>query len=358
MLQQMRHCFRRFSIYAGLFLAAVVTCVASVAAAAPPSSGPPPFSPATDIRPLHVTGPHAPNAHSLAELHGSRPLVAIWTRLHGLSDAARVAAALDRILGALPEHQAAVGYVIFLPDPETSLTDAGSLLVERFAATSLEHVALAVADHANDGQAIAANRISDDPTVLSTTFFCVNQIVTRAMANLGERADIEPNLRAAIAGLVEREEAPAEIAVALCDDAEPGQRLTFFGRVLDAQGQPLARAAVVAYNTDSSGHYVPPGSTHRNPRLRAVAVTSDDGWYRFNTIKPGPYPTGDDPAHIHLTITAAAHQLRYVTFWFEGDPLITPQKRARLDDETVIVTLRPKPDGAITFRHDIRLVGD
>jgi protocatechuate 3,4-dioxygenase beta subunit len=76
----------------------------------------------------------------------------------------------------------------------------------------------------------------------------------------------------------------------LSDASEPGDRLVFFGRVLDYRGQPLSKAAVVAYHADHSGLYNPPNAASRTPRLRAVAVTDHNGEFRFSTVRPGPYP--------------------------------------------------------------------
>jgi protocatechuate 3,4-dioxygenase beta subunit len=146
----------------------------------------------------------------------------------------------------------------------------------------------------------------------------------------------------------------------LSDASEPGDRLVFFGRVLDYRGQPLSKAAVVAYHADHRGLYNPPNAASRTPRLRAVAVTDDNGEFRFSTVRPGPYPDGSEPAHIHLAAVAPAHHLRYVTYWFEGDPLITPEQRRRraTDPELVIVELKHGADGVWFFSHDIRLEGN
>src|SRR5262249_34616849 len=154
---------------------------------------------------------------------------------------------------------------------------------------------------------------------------------------------------------------PAAVApVALCGPEEPGERLTFDGRGLDYQRRPLAQAAGGAYNADRAGLYVPPGSGTRLPRLRGACVTDEQGRFRFSTIRPGPYPSGGEPAHIHLVVTAPAHRPRFVTYWFEGDPLITAAKRekATRDPEFVIVPLARDSGGTWTFAHDIRLEGD
>jgi protocatechuate 3,4-dioxygenase beta subunit len=145
--------------------------------------------------------------------------------------------------------------------------------------------------------------------------------------------------------------------VALCAAGEKGEKLTFSGRVFDESGQPLPKASVIAYQTDATGLYVPRGSSTRNPRLRAVAITDDQGRYSFTTIRPGPYPGTGDPEHIHLHVDAAVHVHTYVTFWFDDDPLVTDAKRRNLDRETVIVKRQRDTHGTWSFTHDIRLKG-
>lgn len=116
---------------------------------------------------------------------------------------------------------------------------------------------------------------------------------------------------------------------------------------------------MIAYATDAQGLYVPAGNERKQrlPRLRAVAVTDNDGFCRFPTVRPGPYPHSDDPAHVHLHINAAVHAHTYRTLWFEGDPRITDHKRNHLDEETVVVPLREREDGVLTCRYDVQLDG-
>ena len=152
-------------------------------------------------------------------------------------------------------------------------------------------------------------------------------------------------------------ELPQAEIVTLCEANEAGDRIVFSGRVLDMDGLPLAKAAVVAYGADAQGHYAPPETGSRNPRLRGVAITDDQGRYAFETVYPGGYPGREDPSHVHLTVTAPMHGVKYVTFWFEGDPRLTPAKRRAIDRETVIVELGRLPDGRQAFTHDIRLRG-
>lgn len=144
----------------------------------------------------------------------------------------------------------------------------------------------------------------------------------------------------------------------LADENEPGARMEFWGRILDYQGRPLSEAAVVAHQTDSSGLYTRPDADSRIPRIRAVAITNENGAFRFSTIRPGAYPEGGIPEHIHLEITAPAHRLKWVTFWFDDDPILTPSLRNNLNNETVIVELSRDTDGTWTFSHDIRMEGN
>jgi protocatechuate 3,4-dioxygenase beta subunit len=106
--------------------------------------------------------------------------------------------------------------------------------------------------------------------------------------------------------------------------------------------------------------YNPDGSTTRVPRLRGVAVTDEEGRFGFVTIRPAPYPEGREPAHIHMSVTAPAHHVRHVEYWFRGDPLITDSHRDRAagSESLFIVDIVRDDKGTWTFNHDIRLEGN
>jgi protocatechuate 3,4-dioxygenase beta subunit len=151
--------------------------------------------------------------------------------------------------------------------------------------------------------------------------------------------------------------ATAPITVALCGPDEPGKKLVFHGRILDYQGRPLAKSAIIAWGADQRGLYVEKGAKSRVPRLRGTAVTDEGGRYRFSTIWPGAYPDASQPAHIHLGVMAHEHRVRYVTFWFEGDPSLLEKhrKNAVKDPEVRIVKPVQGRDGVWRFEFDIRL---
>lgn len=160
-------------------------------------------------------------------------------------------------------------------------------------------------------------------------------------------------------GADSRSPATGDITISLCSPEEPGTKLVFGGRVLDYQGLPLAKAAVLAWGTDKDGLYVSKDAKSRIPRLRGTAVTGADGRFRFATIWPGAYPNATEPAHIHVGVLAHDHQMRYVTFWFEGDPLLTEKLRKEAAKKPEIKIVKPVQgrDGVWQFEFDIRLEG-
>jgi protocatechuate 3,4-dioxygenase beta subunit len=127
-----------------------------------------------------------------------------------------------------------------------------------------------------------------------------------------------------------------------CHADEAGKRLLIEGVVRDATGRPVEGATVTAYNADATGLYNPANSETRVPRVHAKVTTDAQGRFQVLTVFPGPYPSGDEPAHVHFDAVAPTYKLSYATIWFEGDRLITPQKRAWADQdaETRIVPTR------------------
>jgi protocatechuate 3,4-dioxygenase beta subunit len=81
---------------------------------------------------------------------------------------------------------------------------------------------------------------------------------------------------------------------------EPGEPLVIEGTVRDSTGAPAEGIVVYSYQNNQGGLYPP---DNRPPGvLRGWAKTDQSGNYRFDTIRPGPYPDDDIPAHVHLHI--------------------------------------------------------
>lgn len=88
-----------------------------------------------------------------------------------------------------------------------------------------------------------------------------------------------------------------------------GERLIVTGRVLAASaGAPVTAAVLDVWQADSQGRYdTALGPEERADwRPRGGNPTAADDTFRFETIRPAPYPVpgGTRPAHIHVIVSA------------------------------------------------------
>ena len=155
-----------------------------------------------------------------------------------------------------------------------------------------------------------------------------------------------------------------------------GQRIIVYGRVLDENARPVPGTLVEFWQANACGRY----RHKREGYLAALdpnfggcgrALTDENGYYHFRTVKPGAYPWpngGNDwrPAHIHFSVFGHAFAQRLITqMYFEGDPMIwqdpialsipdrgaVEQLIARLDRQNTT------PMDALAYRFDIVLRG-
>lgn len=162
-------------------------------------------------------------------------------------------------------------------------------------------------------------------------------------------------------------EAPAKLSwdLRIAPDEEPGELLVLTGRVWQADGKtPAAGILLYAYHTNRKGIYPKRGDERGNGRrhgyLRGWLRTDESGRYRIRTIRPGAYPEGTNPQHIHCTITPHGGEERWIDdFHFADDPLLIESFRARLKNRggSGIVTLEKGADGVWRGTRDIRLDG-
>ncbi|WP_299053456.1 protocatechuate 3,4-dioxygenase subunit beta [uncultured Nocardioides sp.] len=112
-----------------------------------------------------------------------------------------------------------------------------------------------------------------------------------------------------------------------------GERMVVTGRVLDGAGRPVRRQLVEVWQANAGGRYVHQRDQHPaalDPNFTGMGrcLTDDDGWYRFTTIKPGPYPWKNHrnawrPAHIHFSLFGTEFTQRTITqMYFPGDQLV------------------------------------
>jgi len=144
--------------------------------------------------------------------------------------------------------------------------------------------------------------------------------------------------------------------------SEPGERLEVKGVVYAADGRtPVASASVYVYQTDARGYYRPDDAMgNRDPRLKALLRTDEEGRYSYRTIRPGSYPGTRVPQHIHYEVTADGHGPRIFEIVFEDDPFVTTQIREDSTRPGSIYALRrvePGPAGVGQVTQDVVLPG-
>jgi protocatechuate 3,4-dioxygenase beta subunit len=133
---------------------------------------------------------------------------------------------------------------------------------------------------------------------------------------------------------------------------EPGERLVIRGRVLRSRGgPPAAGTTILVYQTDATGIYSRgQGSPRETARLRGRFTVGLNGEYEIVTIKPGSYPAGAVPAHIHVNVLEPGKEPREIfEFLFEGDPHL------RGGEKGYVLQLRKQADGNWLALQDIAL---
>lgn len=160
-------------------------------------------------------------------------------------------------------------------------------------------------------------------------------------------------------------DAPAELSykTSIAPDDEPGKKLLVSGYVYRPDGKTPAEGILVyVYHTNIEGVYPKKGDETDNARrhgyLRGWMVTDPNGYYEFETIKPEPYPSRSEPAHIHYTITGPDFEEYWIkSLLFEGDSLI--KEEDLLMDErsggSIRITVLTEKDGWLKGNRDIVL---
>ena len=142
-----------------------------------------------------------------------------------------------------------------------------------------------------------------------------------------------------------------------------GTRLIVEGTVYRPDGRtPAAGVLVYAYHTNPAGIYPHPqgatGMERWHGSLRGWLVTGRDGRYRIETVRPGSYPGGAIPAHIHMHVMPPGGAERSIDdIVFEDDPRVDATYRLRARDigGSGIVHLTTDTAGVLGATRDIVL---
>ena len=143
---------------------------------------------------------------------------------------------------------------------------------------------------------------------------------------------------------------------------EAGEPLEIEGTIYQVDGKtPAAGVVLYVYHTDAKGLYTPAAgqkAARRHGRLRGWMKTDASGHYKFRTIRPAPYPSGEMPAHIHPTVKEPGKNEYYIDeIRFTDDPLVTEKERASAENRggSGIIKLTKNSAGVWTGRRDIIL---
>jgi protocatechuate 3,4-dioxygenase alpha subunit len=136
--------------------------------------------------------------------------------------------------------------------------------------------------------------------------------------------------------------------------AESGERVVLAGRLLDGAGAPVADALVETWQLAPGADPPRPAAGASNPHGFGRVQTGTDGAYRLETLMPG----GEAP---HLEVAIFARGLLKA---LRTRVYLVPEARVRADAALAalagsprIATLVAIPEGAGTFRWDVRLQG-
>jgi protocatechuate 3,4-dioxygenase beta subunit len=136
------------------------------------------------------------------------------------------------------------------------------------------------------------------------------------------------------------------------------------GKVVGANGKPVAGALVEIWQVDNNGIYLHSESDNRsaydkNFQGYGRCLTGLNGEYYFRTIKPVPYP-GRTP-HIHFIVKKGDQRLLTTQIYIKGEPrnlkdgIFMSIKDEKVRDSITVdfVPLKGSKTGEVTARFDI-----
>jgi catechol 1,2-dioxygenase len=141
---------------------------------------------------------------------------------------------------------------------------------------------------------------------------------------------------------------------------EEGTALVFQGQVRAVDGSPLPGAQVEIWHADNAGFYAQFAPAIPEWNLRGTVFADDRGNFKIHTIQPAPYQIPHDgatgqliaaagwhawrPAHLHLKVSAAGHQLITTQLYFKGGSYLESDIASAVKPD-LIIDPQPATDG-------------
>lgn len=146
----------------------------------------------------------------------------------------------------------------------------------------------------------------------------------------------------------------------LAKPTEPGERLIISGRVTNLDcTEMISNAVIDVWHANDAGEY---DNTGYN--LRGKFNSNSQGFYSFETIKPGKYLNGSQyrPSHIHFKITPPGKDTLVTQLYFKGDTDIPKDAAASITSGTYdashrIIEIEKNKDGKWEGTWDIVIDG-
>lgn len=155
------------------------------------------------------------------------------------------------------------------------------------------------------------------------------------------------------------ESVPAKVTIV--SEKEPGNPMIISGTIYAPDGRtPVEGIDLFVYQTDATGVYSTTGAAgdNRNTRIHGLVRSGADGRYEFRTIKPGSYPSSQNPAHIHAFISGPGYPEYWIDeYHFADDPFVNDEMRSKAGQGSFssILTLTRGADGILRGVRDIRI---
>jgi protocatechuate 3,4-dioxygenase, beta subunit len=133
-----------------------------------------------------------------------------------------------------------------------------------------------------------------------------------------------------------------------------GEKMIVSGTVYEKDGStPAEGVTVYVYHTGTDGIY-----GKGDDLIDGTMITNSKGQYEFHSVKPGAYPGGGNPAHVHYKVTGKNYPEQWFELKFHGDKYLKEsayKKESGKGNFSEIQKPAGEKDGILRYRMDIKL---